>query len=320
MDPVQTSPPLSFILIQVGNYLITLVCLWHCWRKERALAFTMASAIVFGYMVEYSQVTQCVAKILFPHQPVVIPYDYPYALVMLPGPVPLGICLSWGIIISAVMQTAKYLLPDTHPEGLLNKFLIRSFIGGFLAISIDFALDPSLVKMGFWVWNIEPRLWYGIPWSNFIGWFVIVGCFSTTIQLGYHWFKPGTKGTLVDFLVAFGALIPAFILFVIIMIGWLAVTNFNPQKYPETLLVAVFYGICVIPVIFRLFKYKSDNKFDLFVILGPFYLYIWSLIALFITGLYLDYPTLVVVAPVMCGLGAIGFLWTYRDTLTKKYS
>ncbi|MCP4717768.1 MAG: carotenoid biosynthesis protein [Deltaproteobacteria bacterium] len=315
------SPPIAFILIQVGNYLITLLCLWHLWRKERALAFSMAAAILFGYLVEYSQVTQCVAKILFPDQPVVVPYDYPYALVMLPGPVPLGICLSWGLIISAVMQTAAYLLPDSDTQRLgmsrFKLFCLRAFIGGFLAISIDFALDPSLVKMGFWVWHIEPQLWFGIPWSNFIGWFVIVFCFATAQQVGFLWFPPGSKGVSGDFLVAFLAIVPAFVLFVIIMVGWVLLTGINPQKLPETLLVAVFYCFFAVSVIRYLFKYRRDRDFDLFVVLGPFYLYGWSVITLFSTGLYLDYPPLIIIAPVVCGLGVIGFLWPYLDTLKK---
>ncbi len=302
---ISDSSRLAFNLIQIGNYAIAVYVLTSAWKRERPMAIIMLAAMIYGYLVEYSQVTQSVAILLFPDQPVVVPYSYPFALVMLPGPVPLGICLSWGIVIFAAMKTASLLVPVAEQAGI-GGFILRSMIAGFLAVSIDLALDPSLVKLGFWVWHTEPQLWFGVPWNNFIAWFVIVSCFSFVQAFGHYRFA---RGRVFDFVIAGLALIPAFILFVILMVAWVVLA----EQFSETLLVAAFFGLCLAVVLLHFLGFRRNHDFEFYVVLGPFYLYLWSLIAIIVTRLDRDFPTFVLVAPLLCLIGVAVFLWPYSE-------
>ena len=92
------NPSDSFVALQVANYLLTAGLLVHAWRHDRSLFWVMPAAIAYGFVVEYSQVSKAVT-----------PYHYTQALVALPGPVPLGVVLSWGTILYAVLATLRAL-------------------------------------------------------------------------------------------------------------------------------------------------------------------------------------------------------------------
>ena len=44
-------------------------------------------------------------------------------------------------------------------------------LGVVLLVSYDLVLDPGAVKVGYWVWE-KPGSYYGIPLSNYLGWFL----------------------------------------------------------------------------------------------------------------------------------------------------
>ncbi len=48
-------------------------------------------------------------------------------------------------------------------------------------VLIDLVLDPVFVHLGIWVW-ITPGIYYGVPLSNFIGWFA-TGLITTSVLL-----------------------------------------------------------------------------------------------------------------------------------------
>ena len=54
----------------------------HAWRRQRDLFWVIPAAVLFGFLIEYSQVSKAVP-----------PYHYTEALLALPGPVPLGVVL-----------------------------------------------------------------------------------------------------------------------------------------------------------------------------------------------------------------------------------
>jgi hypothetical protein len=58
----------------------------------------MIAAVVLGFVVEYSQVSKPVP-----------PYHCAEVLLTLPRPVSPSVCLSWGIIIFAVMRTVQWM-------------------------------------------------------------------------------------------------------------------------------------------------------------------------------------------------------------------
>ena len=57
---------------------------------------------------------------------------------------------------------------------------------GFSALAMaawDLALDPKMVAWGFWVWA-EPGGYFGIPWSNFIGWLLTTALITLVVRPG----------------------------------------------------------------------------------------------------------------------------------------
>lgn len=282
--PFPTSP---YLVIEFGNYLLTFLCLRHAWQERRSLTYVIGAATVFGFIVEYSQVSKA-------HPP----YHYTEAVISLPGPVPLGICLSWGIIIYAVLVTTELMnLPR----------LARALFCGFLAVSIDFVLDPAFVALKFWIWT-EPGPWFGVPWVNYVGWFVIVSSFTLTIQQAQKWIPPGSKGALGDFLVAFLSVVPAFLGFVVIMLGYVGLVSLKLAWLPEPLLVfLIFVGSGA--VVARGFRhFKRDIEIDPLILAVPGFLYACALFTTFSSGLAVKHESLAVVVPAIVALGMWGYL------------
>jgi len=54
-------------------------------------------------------------------------------------------------------------------------------LSGFLLVVVDLVLDPIFVHLGVWIW-ITPGIYYGVPLSNYIGWF-FTGLISAAILL-----------------------------------------------------------------------------------------------------------------------------------------
>ncbi len=44
-------------------------------------------------------------------------------------------------------------------------------LSALLLVIIDLTIDPILVNLGIWIW-FTPGIYYGVPFSNFIGWFL----------------------------------------------------------------------------------------------------------------------------------------------------
>ena len=99
------------------------------------------------------------------------------------GLVPLATPISWAIIIYFGYVLTNILLSgygeEIHKKTdnlwySIGLVLLLSLIGGLIAVNIDMILDPVSVTppaIG-WVW-IGGGPYYGIPISNFIGWFLV---------------------------------------------------------------------------------------------------------------------------------------------------
>ncbi|MCB1907655.1 MAG: carotenoid biosynthesis protein [Rhodocyclaceae bacterium] len=280
------NPSNGFVALQLANYLLTAGLLVHAWRRDRSLFWAMPAAIVYGFLIEYSQVSK-----------VVPPYHYTQALVALPGPVPLGVVLSWGTILYAVLATVRAL---SVPAWL------APVAAGLLATTIDFVSDPAFVSLGFWVWDM-PGEWFGIPWTNYVGWFVIVAGFTAWLGVLQ---RHGPQKPWFEMLAPWLAVPLAFGCFVVIMLGylWIASRAFiDPSSQ-----VALLFGLAVVPVLARLRRFAGGQPLSLAVLAAPLFLYGASLLILFATGLHRREPELAIVIPAFSLLGLTGFLWPYR--------
>lgn len=77
--------------------------------------------------------------------------------------VPIPIIFTWGIYISIAYLAASY---------YTSRF--RWVVAASLLVILDMAIDPIMVSLGVWRWNTHTFLeWFGIPYTNFIGWFIV---------------------------------------------------------------------------------------------------------------------------------------------------
>ncbi len=88
--------------------------------------------------------------------------------------VPLLIPLAWLMMLPPSWAIAVAILG--FPTKLTTLRERMAFIGlSMLAFTAwDLYLDPQMVEWGFWVWD-HPGGYFGIPWSNYLGWLVVSG-------------------------------------------------------------------------------------------------------------------------------------------------
>lgn len=292
-------PSYPYLIVEMGSYVLAYFVFRHAWRETPAFLMIVLAAIVFGYIAEYLAVTT--VKPPYPH-----PYHYNYFIIKLPGPIPFEICLGWGLIFYSVMLTAKR---SNIP------WQVQPIFSGLLATGIDFVLDPIAVYLNFWTWNM-PVQWFGIPWGNYTGWFVVVVAFSFMHILGYRWFPPcrpptSKKGIARDFLVAFIAIIPSFIAYYCIMLAYEKIVS----VVPEELMVAIIFGFSGLLVLSYVLRFKRDNPMDWAVLALPLYLYGCSSLLLFFFKIYEKYQDLVIIVPAFFFLGMLWFLMPSMDKL-----
>ena len=291
---LQATPTIN-ILIELSTYAVAVITLTHAWRRAPYFMFLMLAAMLFGFIAEYTAVSSTPQ-----------PYHYPQALIALPGPVPLNICLGWGIIIYAALQTAIRLQ--------VNEWL-RPLVAAFLAVIIDFVEDPPFVAMDMWVWTPSyPDAWFGIPWSNYVGWFLIVITFLLSFQLLARRFPLG-QHLWRDAVIAFVAIIPSFIAFMICIKTFLWLAGLGIAWLNQALMIMLLFIVCAIPVLRALPSMARDNKVDWVILMVPAYMYVWSFIGFFKTELYLHSQALVIVMPIIITVGMLGYLWPSLNVL-----
>ena len=102
------------------------------------------------------------------------PYTYTAALAPLLGGVPLIIPVAWLMMLPPAWAVAAAITG----EGRGLRFVLVS-AAAFTAW--DLFLDPQMVAWGYWVWH-DPSGYFGIPWVNFLGWFVSAALITTVVR------------------------------------------------------------------------------------------------------------------------------------------
>lgn len=125
-------------------------------------------------------------------------YSYTGMLGPAASGVPLGIALSWALLLCYVSQMLSPLQ--------LNRFALAA-LGALWMTTIDLVIDPlASGPLNLWVWrNGGP--YFGVPLSNFIGWFIV--SFILLAASGrFNWTSRGIKfiGLSLVLSLAFGAM------------------------------------------------------------------------------------------------------------------
>lgn len=148
-------------------------------------------------------------------------YSYTASLQPQLGDVPLVIPLAWFMMLLPSWAVASLIVSRLENQLPKSTRYVAFVILSAAAISAwDLFLDPQMVGWGFWEWQantIGPGNYFGIPWSNYAGWFLtgilatlvipptwltqlpkrpLIGVYTTvwllqTIGLAFFWQQPG---------------------------------------------------------------------------------------------------------------------------------
>lgn len=96
-------------------------------------------------------------------------YSYtPLLGYMILGLVPFPIPISWTTILYCSLAMCGRLLPARDDAASRLRW---AFVGGLILTAWDVSMDPAMVHTAHWIWH-EPGQFYGMPWTNWIGWLV----------------------------------------------------------------------------------------------------------------------------------------------------
>lgn len=173
---------LYIIWFLVGMILVgfDLIPSWLEWANSVFLI--LAGCVVVGYAMEtFGKKRGLIASILIGVATFTIEgmsahfdiffgsYDYTNRFPPLLFGVPIGIGFAWIVMIMA-----------GHALTLSFKTrLVKALVAALYVVVLDLVLDPvAYVVKGYWLWDSESA-YYGIPFSNFFGWF----CIAFVVQL-----------------------------------------------------------------------------------------------------------------------------------------
>lgn len=118
-------------------------------------------------------------------------YDYTGAFgPRLFGLLPLAIPFAWCVVVFPL----HILYLRLSQRNWVPPAAIPPMVGVSAAV-VDLALEPvATLERGYWLWG-GPGLWYGVPWTNFLGWFLTALILSAGLQWicgsvlrrGYGW-------------------------------------------------------------------------------------------------------------------------------------
>lgn len=188
-DQTHVYTPMQALLITGPTLLLGAFYFRRNARAGRFAALTFLVSIVYGISVELLDIRTTET------------YFYTDLLLMVgrdPNWVPFSVGVSWACILYIVMSTSDRLGLPTP---------LRPLFDGTLALSLDFVMDPVasasvLVPRigascagvtsppfggaGLWTWCVpegSSALWYSVPISNFVGWFLVVACMSAATRI-----------------------------------------------------------------------------------------------------------------------------------------
>ena len=151
------------------------------------------------------------------------------------GECPFDVILGWYVIIYCSSYMAHAVIGKfegssfiigmgSKPAGIdkifLKRTILRAALAGYIAISLDFLIDPVAVANGWWVWKIHNIYLLGVPVGNYLGWWLLIfwGVFFYDFILTYSGIRQNERwktsamwatGTIIASLVA-GLILMAF--------------------------------------------------------------------------------------------------------------
>jgi hypothetical protein len=339
-DQITDSIRLAAHIAEAMAFLFTALLSLHARKQGWRWVATLLVGALFGWAVE-------AAFIHLPHQQGAVWYYYCNELfVAAPYDVPLSVALGWGSILYVSTWTSQRVqLPD----------FLRPFAAALLAIDIDLSLDPLATKFGFWTWHRfvdgtdtllkldgnDSALYYGVPYDNFLGWFLIVASYALTTRTLFNWVdtrkhrdnprfsQQRRAGTLAwgvrqgryghasdwaDFVVP--PLAAAISLLAIVQLKQFV----SPRLYgkiPDTMLFVGSLPVALLLVVAfaRNSTRTSPPSRTVLALPAAYHGMAWAFLALVTFRDHMPFSTLLVAIPFQGGIGVIAFAWSSLDLL-----
>lgn len=175
-DEILPMSMITGVLLQAAAVLVILQASWGTRETLR----TVALVLPLAWLIERIGST---TGIPFGE------YHYTDALAPLAGGVPLIVPIAWLMMLPPAWAVATAI--TGQPRGW--RFIVVSA----LAFTVwDLFLDPQMVNWGYWVWA-HPSGYFGIPWVNFLGWF-LASAFLTWV---IHPVRPPVVPLLVIYII-----------------------------------------------------------------------------------------------------------------------
>jgi len=90
--------------------------------------------------------------------------------------VPLIILLGWSSNLFLFLNMGKYAILKLYQKQNLIQIILISITAGFFGICLDLLEDPLAHHNNWWVWteSASGLQFHGVPFSNFMDWFIII--------------------------------------------------------------------------------------------------------------------------------------------------
>ena len=246
-------------------------------------------AVVFGLLIEF----------VFVLSPELSSTHYTYGRFLLDVTwrgrhVPLWVGLGWGCIVySADWTTHRFNLP----------WYLIGF--GMLATSV------STEQQGYRHWrDVASVNFYSVPFDNFLGWFFIVGFYSTLSHAGFHLFSKRRVKS------AYLVPLPALVLSVPLMIGVQMILDAVYRRpHGEVIVFATVLGTSVLVV--GSFVLRSSRRLppSWTILAVPLSLHLLMIGTLAASQKLVEEPSLLVFLPINAVLGLLVWSRSCHDTL-----
>ena len=181
------STPISWAIAEVLAFILFYYCLADILKKKDKNVRTFQVFDLVGFVV-YAAIFENIGVIVYT-------YNYSLDRLIMVGVVPLSLLFFEAAIFYSALQFAETM---KFPKWVIP------FVVGFLGMLQDMTIDPAAVFdlhlidgviEGRWNWTIHyDDTFFGIPFFNYTGWYLLMFYYTTLIQLGRNLFgKSGYK-------------------------------------------------------------------------------------------------------------------------------
>ncbi len=154
---------ISLIIFEYSAFVAFGAMLWREIRRKNGFRILeLFAGAVFGMLLEIGNIAMSGS------------YHYNEEFAVAIAGVPLAIGLGWSVIIFSAMR-----ISDTYAIRERS----RVWMDGLCVFALDLAIDAVAIRLGFWSWAISyNQEWVGVPYENLIAWIFVGISFSLTMR------------------------------------------------------------------------------------------------------------------------------------------